>query len=331
MSRGIDDEMEDKIFLSLLEISKMKAGANNVIRVDSEVFKDKNILVVPEGSSNFFPYELLICQEESDTTKYYFLGEYANITYAPSLSSYVQITKDKQDSNQSKKAILASANPNTDEIESYIENVFALSFVENDVDIRSYGNIENVDNEIDEINNLFIDNGYRNESNITSLNSKKISETNFKNSNIEDAKYIHIAAHGIEDPENPKYSGILLGKNQQDKNDGLLQAHEIFPLNLNADLVTLSACFSAAGEIDSNEGNIGIYRSFLIAGSKSVIVSLWKVEDKATSMLFIKFYEYLLSGYSKSKALQLAKMYIKNETVYSHPVFWAPFILMGES
>ena len=105
---------------------------------------------------------------------------------------------------------------------------------------------------------------------------------------------------------------------------------EIFSLNLNADLVTLSSCFSGFGEIDPNEGNLGIYRSFLLAGAKSVIISLWNVEDESTSILFSKFYEYLKAGNSKSKSLRLAKMDLKNNPKYSHPFYWAPFILIGK-
>ena len=70
-------------------------------------------------------------------------------------------------------------------------------------------------------------------------------------SDLEKYKYIHIAAHGIHDQENMKYSGILLGRDENDMEDGILQAHEIFPLNLNADLVVLSSCFSGFGEIDT--------------------------------------------------------------------------------
>ena len=124
---------------------------------------------------------------------------------------------------------------------------------------------------------------------------------------------------------------MLLGRLGNDREDGLLQAHEIFPLNLNADLVTLSTCFSGFGEIDPNEGNLGIYRSFLLAGAKSVIISLWDVDDKSTSIFFSKFYEFLADGHSKAKSLKLAKDYLREETEYSHPFYWAPFILMGES
>ena len=98
---------------------------------------------------------------------------------------------------------------------------------------------------------------------------------------------------------------------------------------MNADLVTLSSCFSGFGEIDPREGTLGIYRSFLVAGSKSVIISLWNVEDESTSILFTKFYEYLKQGNSKAESLRMAKMFLKNETKFSNPFYWAPFVIVG--
>ena len=85
------------------------------------------------------------------------------------------------------------------------------------------------------------------------------------------------------------------------------------------------------GEIDPNEGNMGIYRSFLVGGAKSVIISLWDVEDNSTSKLFNKFYEYLHDGNSKAESLRLAKIYLKEKTKFNHPFYWAPFILIGEN
>ena len=124
---------------------------------------------------------------------------------------------------------------------------------------------------------------------------------------------------------------MLLGTDEDSYQDGILQAHEIFPLNINADLVTLSSCSSGFGERDYDEGILGLYRTFLLAGAKSVIISLWDVNDKSTALLFSKFYEFLKDGNSKAESLRRAKMYLKNETEYKDPFYWAPFILIGQS
>lgn len=317
-----NNDENNKLFNALAEMTKTINGTNDVFFEDSII--DQDWLIITEGSTNFFPFELLQFRYKSDTTQYHYLGEAVNITYAPSLSVYAELEKRTNSTQTKKTAILASANPETESSTSYVNNLFALR--------SEYGSIENVDKEVAAIetifeNKKFFERGYK----IFSMNSKNISEKRFKSTDLENAKYIHIAAHGIHDDENPQYSGILLGRDEDDTDDGILQAHEIFPLNLNADLVTLSSCFSGFGEIDPNEGNLGIYRSFLLAGAKSVIISLWNVEDESTSILFSKFYEYLKEGHSKSKSLRLAKMHLKNNPKYSHPFYWAPFILMGES
>jgi CHAT domain-containing protein len=322
---AIDTSYENKLEKALIDLfSKINAGSPPPIFTDDYKNKVLKVLVIPEGSMNFLPMELLPVRFESDTSEYYYYGEFANITYAPSLSSYIEFAKRKKGSSKKGSALLVSANPETEYATTYMDNLMALR--------SDYGNIKYVDNEILNIDKILSKKKLlRRKFKTRTFSSSEITEKKFKLSNLSDYDYIHIAAHGIHDNENPNYSGILLGRNDNDKEDGILQAHEIFPLTLNADLVTLSSCFSGFGEIDPSEGNLGIYRSFLIAGAKSVIISLWNVEDESTSLLFTKFYEHLKDGKSKSESLRLAKMYLKNETRFSAPYFWAPFILIGES
>ena len=146
-----------------------------------------------------------------------------------------------------------------------------------------------------------------------------------------DYKIIHIASHGALDLENPEYSGLIFGNKQGQNEDGILQSHEIFPMALKSDLVVLSSCFSGFGEVDPDEGILGIHSTFLTAGSKSVIVSLWPVEDRSTAMFFKEFYKNLNNDNSKASALRLAREYLMNTKKYNSPFFWAPFVLIGES
>ena len=288
--------------------------------------KDTKIdwLIIPEQSTYLLPFELLQFRFQSDTTTYHYLGEYVNISYAPSLSSYALFAQNNYEEQRRESALLVSANPGLQSASNYTSNLFALR--------SNFGNLVYVDNEIDAIGQILRGKKlFEKKIKVKSFTSETISEGNLKSIDLGAYKYIHIAAHGVHDSDDPKYSGILLGQDSNSQEDGIFQAHEIFLYNLKADLVTLSSCFSGFGEIDPNEGSLGIYRSFMIAGAKSVIISLWNVEDESTSILFSKFYEYLKDGYSKSEALRLAKLFIKNETEFSHPFYWAPFILMGES
>src|SRR6266851_3257916 len=113
---------------------------------------------------------------------------------------------------------------------------------------------------------------------------------------------------------------------------------EIFDLRLNADLVVLSACETAGGKMSRGEGIVGLTTAFLFAGSRSVIASLWNVNDESTSLFMESFYKGLKAGLPKAEALRQARL----ETMQRHaksavtgeeeslasPYFWAPFILI---
>jgi CHAT domain-containing protein len=307
----------------LIELTNLLWPGGMVI---PDALKDMNLdwLIIPEKSSYLIPMELLQFRYESDTTEYHYLGEIVNISYAPSLSSFVELTKMNRHAKADKSALLVSANPNIEDAENYASNLFNLR--------ANYGNLKFVDVEVESINQVLTKRRlFKKRKHTDVLKSSVITERELKSLDLQNYEYVHIASHGVHDEENPRYSGLLLGADKESKEDGILQAHEIFPYKLSADLITLSSCFSGFGEIDPNEGNMGIYRSFLIAGAKSVIISLWNVDDKSTSILFSKFYDYLNEGDSKAQALRKAKMYLRKETTYSHPFYWAPFVLMGES
>ena len=117
------------------------------------------------------------------------------------------------------------------------------------------------------------------------------------------------------------------------KEDGALQMSEVMRLKLNADLVTLSACRTGLGQLLSGEGIIGLTRAFLYAGSESVVVSLWNVNDIATASLMKVFYKKLQQGLRKDDALRQAKLELLRgpQQAWRHPYYWAPFVLVGES
>ncbi len=108
----------------------------------------------------------------------------------------------------------------------------------------------------------------------------------------------------------------------------------MFNLKLNAELVILSACETGLGKYEKGEGVIGLTRALLYAGSKNIIVSLWKVSDASTNKLMVDFYTNFLNEKSSksknySKHLQKAKLKLIKEGKYAHPFFWSPFILIG--
>jgi CHAT domain-containing protein/Tfp pilus assembly protein PilF len=151
-----------------------------------------------------------------------------------------------------------------------------------------------------------------------------------KSTSLKDYSLIHFATHGVVDETSPELSRIFL-QNSSEAEDGNLFAGEIYNLEMNADLVTLSACQTGLGKISKGEGVIGLSRALVYAGAKSIIVSFWSVADESTSELMQTFYQRLLENSSSGYASNLrdAKLsLIKNEK-YSSPFYWAPFILIG--
>lgn len=155
------------------------------------------------------------------------------------------------------------------------------------------------------------------------------SETSLKNQQLENYSHLHFATHGIVDANRPELSRIYLS-DEGGADDGYLFSGEIYNLNLNADLVALSACQTGLGKISKGEGVIGLSRALVYAGARNIIVSFWSVSDESTSTLMKTFYQrYLDSKKSYAVCMRDAKIALMGEKQYASPYYWAPFILIG--
>lgn len=142
------------------------------------------------------------------------------------------------------------------------------------------------------------------------------------------APIVHVAAHAEADQVDPLYSRILLANEGGRQN--FLEAHEILELPMQGNaLVTLSACESGLGRIAQGDEVLGFTRSFLSAGSSSLIASLWPVSDDATEVLMSTLYGELAKGRDLQKAMQSAQLAVMRNPKLAHPFFWAPFNLIG--
>jgi CHAT domain-containing protein len=139
---------------------------------------------------------------------------------------------------------------------------------------------------------------------------------------------MHVAAHAEADAVDPLYSRILLANEGGKQN--FLEAHEILGLPMEGTaLVTLSACESGLGRIAQGDEVLGFTRSFLAAGSSSLIASLWPVSDDATAVLMGTLYGELAKGRDLQKAVQAGQLAVLKDPKMAHPFFWAPFNLIG--
>ncbi len=145
------------------------------------------------------------------------------------------------------------------------------------------------------------------------------------------ARRWHFAAHALVSDERPQDSGLVLALDADPTEDGFLQVSEIFGLRMPSELVVLSACETALGPRVRGEGVLGLSRAFLFAGARSLVASLWQVEDRSTAELMVGFYERLQRGRHPADALREAKLIFLASPPTAHPFYWAPFILTGTS
>lgn len=157
------------------------------------------------------------------------------------------------------------------------------------------------------------------------LMRKEATESSFKKVGATFAR-LHFAAHGKFQPDDPLGSGLYLVGDAD--NDGTLTAAELYSMNLDADLVTLSACETGLGKIANGDDVVGLTRGFLYAGSRSIVASLWSVDDRATGELMKALYGNL-AVMSKAQALRQAQ--IKTRETFPHPFFWAAFTITGSA
>ena len=146
-------------------------------------------------------------------------------------------------------------------------------------------------------------------------------------------RIIHFATHGVLDLQHPELSGIVLSMVDEkgQPQDGYLRLHEIYNLNLPAELVVLSACQTGIGKQIKGEGLIALTRGFMYAGAKSVVASMWKVDDAATAELMAEFYKQMFTNKLKpAAALRQAQITMSQKNRWQSPYYWAGFFIQGE-
>jgi len=265
-----------------------------------------SLIIVPTGRMSIIPFEALLTNEVTDEARNkplpYLLQKY-NIRYEFSAGLMLQKTK----KSTATPSILLCA---------------PVTFPKKD----DLGELPGTEMEVKEIANLFTT------KNLTSglyLNHQA-DEKLIKSGSLKNYSYLHFATHGVVDEANPELSRIFL-QSDEGIEDGNLFAGEIYNLELNANLVTLSACQTGLGKISKGEGVIGLSRALVYAGAQHIIVSFWSVADASTATLMKDFYQQVLenpaAGFSEN--LRKAKLKMISSQSYAAPYYWAPFILIG--
>lgn len=136
-----------------------------------------------------------------------------------------------------------------------------------------------------------------------------------------ESRFVHIASHGYFRPESPMFSGIRLG-------DGYLNVHDLYHLDLPADLVTLSGCATGANVAVAGDELLGLSRGLFLAGARRLLLSLWDVNDQSTTAFMTRLYGSISTGTPPVRALNQVTRELRRE--HPHPYYWASFALFGK-
>ena len=335
-AEAIDDAVE-KLHTYLrnprVPLGQLKASARELDKMVMQPVRQllgdtKTILLSPDAALNLIPFEALVDENNQ------FLVENYLFTYLTSGRDLLRL----QLQSPSEEPPLVIANP------TYQKQgeIIALDSLHRNIDLsqRVFLPLKGTKQEAEAIGQLF--------SNALILTKTKATENALKQ--VKNPDFLHIATHGFflspkpssENPtdfDNPLFrSGLVLAGVEKSQSgggdDGILTAYEATLLNLvGTQLVVLSACDTGIGDISAGEGIYGLRRAFVIAGSESQLISLWKVEDTATKDLMITYYERLKAGEGRREALnQIQRDWLegKKGKKYQHPYYWASFIPSGD-
>ena len=291
---------------------------------------NKRLIIVAEGALQYVPFAALPAPAETKL-----LLETNEIVVEPSFSALIAIRNSiVRHASSSTKLVAVIADPvlsgNDDRVQSGPLTAFAATSPQTPEVITRAGGLTRLAHAAEEADAISAAAPWG--STMVAKGFDASRETAM-NPNVGEYQIVHFATHGFLDSEHPELSGIVLTMvdSKGIRTNGLMPLHDIYSLDLSAELTVLSACQTALGKDIKGEGLVGLTHAFMSAGSKSVVASLWKVDDRATAVLMADFYEAMLQqGMSPAAALRSAKLKMMRDKQWSAPYYWAGFVLQGE-
>ena len=272
-----------------------------VIAPISHLIKDEELIIVPDGSSFLIPYAALLDQNSR------YLSERLRIRLAPSLTSLRLLSECPEERHCTSGALLVG--------DPWIETVRLKSREKQ----KPYTQLPCAEKGVKMIGKIL---------NVEPLIGKNATKDQVLRK-LNSVSLVHIAAHGSAERGEILLSPNLGSSEPPEEKDFLLTMTDVLNAKLDAKLVVLSCCHSGRGEIKA-EGVVGIARAFLGAGARSVIASIWAVNDEATLVFMRHFYEHLVKGQSTSRSLHEAMKMMQESDDFNAVKYWAPFMLIGD-
>lgn len=282
------------------------------------------LIIIPDGEMGNLPFEILLVEPTSpefNANQYfyhlealhYLLEDYA-ISYDYSSTLWYEHTQKKVLENNKILAFAPKYSPIETSVRGKYRNISRRD---------TLVNLPYAIHEVEMLDSLFMGTFF-----LEGAATKYNFEQNYQNHGI-----VHLAMHGLFSPHDPLLSSLAFFQNDTIEKSNL-DAREVLQLDLNNNLVVLSACQTGYGNYEAGEGTMSLARHFMYAGTPSIIVSLWDARDKSTSIIVQSFYENLAKGMPKNQALRNAKLdYLRNakDKDQRHPNTWAHLIQIGNT
>lgn len=307
-----DSDKEDvRKFYQMLSTQSISATANTdvetlastlfdrLLAVPLKDFRGSDLTIVPDDVLHYLPFDML--RKEGS-----YLLRTKNIGYGNSVTSLLTLRNKKKSSSE---RLLAFA-PSFDGKPTARQD-------------RQFGKLVYNGDEVQNISAF-----YENETFIGDRATLKNFETSAPG-----FKIIHLATHASANDAYPDYSYLAFTETQDSTESNILYIKDLYNTSLNADMVTLSACQTGIGKLQKGQGMLSLSKGFYYAGAKSLVTTLWKINDKSTVKLMDYFYEGLSEGKSKTQALREAKLkYLEttDDHFLRHPYYWAAFLVSGD-
>ena len=269
--------------------------------------KRKSWILVPDGPLWNLPFQALVDARGS------YLAEQAAIVYAPSTAAWLEMSLTPPNaSTNGRRDLLAFGNPTTPSTAGVEGTRHSLApLPEAEAEVKNAARFYGADSAV--------------------YVREEATEERFK-AEAPHYRVLHVAGHGVLNDASPMHSYLLLASGGSKKEDGFLEAGELMQMDLGADLVVLSACDTARGQYAAGEGIIGFSWALFAARCRAQVVSQWKVDSAATSVLMRNFHRNVRNDPTRAaSALQKTIVSMLKTREYRHPFYWASFVVLGDA
>ena len=313
-------ETLEKLVAAYLKTLRMKGASKRegselytaLLKDIPEAAKKHRLIIVPDGRLHLLPFDALV-----DASGQYLVYSHT-ITYAPSASA-IYLVNSMMPHRPARQALLGVGGIPYDQTAD-LNKLAKMRGYTDDALVNLPASKEEV---------LAADAAFHTGAN-TLLIGPSATKSAFKHSDLDKRAIIHLAVHGVANEKHPDRAALILLSDSPSGDDGILEASEIVHVQTNADLVVLSACDTAVGSLQGEEGIANLSLAFMLAGAKNVVSTLWSIDDTSALYLMKRFYAHLAERSTVAHALTAAKRdMLKTFGAQAIPYYWASFRLDG--